>query len=236
MVDEHEIEYVMYKHFEDDQEDKITTDDYVIDADGAVHVNTSVSMYRSTPNRRLPVQFAVVDGDCVFEDMKLKSLKGAPHTVNGDFNCSWNDLTTLQHAPTTLGAGASFGCSHNKLTSLAHAPPHAAELTCDHNLLKNLVDAPPCDVLWAPNNPFESFKNTPDHINQVVISYAPDLPLLGLLSVGKIELEPVDGYSHERDIKPIEDILNQYTGQGRAGQLKCAAELVRRGFKQHARI
>jgi len=69
----------------------------------------------------------------------------------------------------------------------------------------------------------------------VVISYTPDLPLLGLLSVGKIEFE------HDPDHLPtqskqVEEIVNKYTGQGRAGQLKCAAELVRAGFKSHAYI
>jgi hypothetical protein len=236
MVDQDEIEHLMYSYFEDDSEKRITTDDYVIDQDGDIHVNTHVRMRKSTPNRVLPVQFAVVDGSCILADMRLTSLRGAPHTVNGDFDCSYNALTTLQHAPTSIGAQANFNCAHNALTSLAHAPSDSTELVCDHNLLKNLTHAPACDLLWAPHNPFESFNNTPDHIQHVVISYAPHLPLLGLLSVGKIELEPVAGFSHERHIQPIELILNKYCKQGRAGMLKCAAELIRAGFKRHAYI
>ena len=230
MVDQEEIQMLMFQHFEDEDEDRITPDEYVIDQDGKVHVNTSIGMYKSTANRLLPVQFAVVDGDCVFSDRGLISLVGAPLHVNGDFDCSMNALTSLAHAPKTVGRRASFKCDENQLTSLAYAPRGCDELVCNNNLLTNLSDAPPCKLLWATENPFQSFKHTPDHIDHVVISYAPDLPLLGLLSVGKIEFE------HDSDLTRLQEILNSHTRQGRAGQLKCAAELVRAGFKSHAYI
>jgi hypothetical protein len=41
-------------------------------------------------------------------------------TVGGNFNCSYNELTSLEGAPKTVGE--NFGCSFNKLTSLAGAP------------------------------------------------------------------------------------------------------------------
>jgi hypothetical protein len=241
MVDRDKIEQLMYSYFENDREERVfPDDDYVIDEDGAVHVNTSILMFKGTPNKMLPVQFAVVDGDCILADRQLKSLRGSPHTVNGDFDCSHNALTTLQYAPTTIGARASFRCEHNQLTSLAHAPPNADELVCDNNLLTTLTDAPPCHLLWATDNPFVTFKDTPSHIQHVVLSYKPELPLLGLLSVARIEFERLSAYgyapTHDEAVTVVEEILNRYTGQGKAGQLKCAAELVRRGFKQHARI
>lgn len=229
-----EIDHLMYSYFENDNEERMGASDYVIDIDGAVHVNSSILMFKSTPDRMLPVQFAVVDGSCILADRQLKSLRGAPHTVNGDFDCSYNALTTLQYAPTTIGANASFRCENNKLTSLAHAPANAAELVCNNNLLTNLSDAPPCYMLWATENPFTSFKHTPDHISELVISYNENLPLLGLLSVKKIEFE--HDPDNDKQSKQVEEILNKYTGQGKAGQLKCAAELVRAGFKQHAYI
>jgi hypothetical protein len=234
MVDEREIEHLMYSYFENDYEERMGASDYVIDVDGAVHVNSSIMMFKDTPNKLLPVQFATVDGSCIFADRGLKSLKGSPHTVNGDFDCSMNALTSLAHAPKTIGSGASFRCAGNKLTHLAHAPANAAELVCNNNLLTNLQDAPPCYLLWATENPFTSFKHTPDHISELVISYDVNLPLLGVLTVKKIEFE----HDPDKDTqsKQVEEILNRYTGQGRAGQLKCAADLVRQGFKQHARI
>jgi hypothetical protein len=207
MVDTDQIERLMYNYFEDAYLQRITPDDYAIDSDGAVHVKIDVCMVKSTPNRMLPVQFAVVDGNCMLSDRQLKSLKGAPHTVNGDFDCSYNLLTSLKHAPT-----------------------NAIELLCNNNLLTNLTDAPACQLLWATRNPFQSFKHTPDHISEVVISYAPDLPLLGLLSVGKIMFE------QDSDLIQLTEILNRHTQQGKAGQLKCAAELIRAGFKSNAYV
>jgi hypothetical protein len=41
-------------------------------------------------------------------------------TVGGNFNCSYNELTSLEGAPKTVGE--NFGCSYNKLTSLDGAP------------------------------------------------------------------------------------------------------------------
>jgi hypothetical protein len=232
MVDEREIEYLMYSYFENDREDRITPDDYVIDSHGAVHVNSSILMIKSTPNRMLPVQFAVVDSSCIFAERGLKSLKGAPHTVNGDFDCSMNALTSLAHAPQTIGGGAQFRCDGNKLTSLAHAPANTAELVCNNNLLTNLQDVPPCGMLWATENPFTSFKHTPDHIAELVISYDVNLPLLGLLSVKKIEFEhdPDDSIQSEQ----VEEILNKYVGKGKSHMLNLALELKQSGYGSNA--
>lgn len=236
MVDEYLIENLMYTYFEDIYTGvRITDSDYVIDTDGEVHVSTSIHMFTRSPNRMIPVKLAVVDGDFIISQRQLKSLENGPHTVAGDYDCSNNQLTSLMYAPKQMSKGASFRCDHNKLISLAHAPHHADEFVCYHNLLTTLADAPPCRLLRATENPFTSFKHTPDHIEHVVISYAPDLPLLGLLTVQKkIELRATGTYHHERDIKPIELILNKYTQQGKAGMLKCAAELIKAGYKSHA--
>ena len=61
-----------------------------------------------------------VDGDFDCSNNKLTSLTGAPKTVGGDFQCYYNKLTTLEGAPTSVGG--NFYCNHNKLTSLIGAP------------------------------------------------------------------------------------------------------------------
>lgn len=224
----------MHQYFEDPRSgERLSSEDYMIDANGLVNVNTGVAMFNTSPNRLLPVAFGVVDGDFLVGDSNLKNLRGSPHTVNGDFDCSNNNLKSLMFAPNEIAPHGSFRCEDNNLTNLTHCP-QVDELICNNNLLKNLADAPACNILWAVDNPFETFKDTPDHIQHVVIGYKPNLPLLGLLTVGKIEIEPIPGFHHENQIKPIEQILNKYTRQGKGGQLKCAAELVRAGFKEHA--
>lgn len=234
MVNAEEIEMRMVSYFEDPYtEDRITPDDYVIDTTGAIHVSTSVHMIKATPNRMLPVLFAVVDGDFVISERKLKSLRGAPHIVDGDFDCSMNALTSLAYAPKHVGSRASFKCDGNQLTSLAYAPKGCDEFVCNNNQLTHLQDAPPCKLLWATENPFTSFKNTPDHIEHLVISYAPHLPLLGLLSVKKIEFEHDPG--DDAQSKQVEEILNKYAGQGKKAMLNCASDLIRAGYKDNAR-
>ena len=56
--------------------------------------------------------------DCSYND--LTSLEFAPKTVGRHFDCSYNDLTSLEFAPKTVGG--FFDCSHNELTSLEFAP------------------------------------------------------------------------------------------------------------------
>jgi hypothetical protein len=46
-------------------------------------------------------------------------------TVDGDFYCGNNNLTTLKNSPKTVGG--SFGCSSNKLISLEGAPKFVGE-------------------------------------------------------------------------------------------------------------
>jgi hypothetical protein len=56
-------------------------------------------------------------------------------TVGGNFNCSYNELTSLEGAPKTVGE--SFGCSFNKLTSLVGAPKSVGEdFYCRNNNVK----------------------------------------------------------------------------------------------------
>ncbi len=46
----------------------------------------------------------------------LTSLEGSPEKINGNFDCSNNDLKTLKHSPKIVYG--SFFCNHNNLTSL----------------------------------------------------------------------------------------------------------------------
>jgi hypothetical protein len=45
---------------------------------------------------------------------------GAPQSVGGDFDCGYNQLTTLVGAPQSVGG--NFYCENNQLTTLVGAP------------------------------------------------------------------------------------------------------------------
>ncbi len=77
--------------------------------------------------------------DCYFN--QLTSLEGAPKEVGGDFSCSYNQLTSLEGAPKEVGG--SFGCHVNHLTNLEGAPKEVGgDFRCWDNQLTSLKGAP----------------------------------------------------------------------------------------------
>ena len=73
----------------------------------------------------------------------LQSLEGAPQYVMGDFNCINNNLQTLEGAPQYVGG--DFDCKNNNLETLEGAPQYVGmDFYCYNNNLKSLEGAPQC--------------------------------------------------------------------------------------------
>ena len=73
-----------------------------------------------------------VDGDFYCGNNNLTSLENAPKSVDGSFYCDNNLLTSLKFAPSSVGG--SFICSFNNLTSLAGSPSSVGRnFYCDNN-------------------------------------------------------------------------------------------------------
>lgn len=71
----------------------------------------------------------------------LTSLENAPKSVDGDFYSSANQLTSLVGAPKTVGG--DFYCSYNLLTSLEGAPETVSgDFYCSNNKLTSLTGVP----------------------------------------------------------------------------------------------
>lgn len=233
MVNQDQIHQDLHWYFEDaNTEMPLQEDQYQIDDQGVVHVHADVLRIRRSVDGALPVQFGRVNGDFLVHDMSLTSLVGAPHIVLGAFNCSQNLLTSLMHAPRTC---ENMDCSHNKLTNLSHAPIVSNSLDCSYNLLTDLTTCPGAQDVFAAYNPFEHFRNTPGDIERVTITYKPNLPLLGLLSVHHVEIFDPDNGEY---MEPLSKILNAHIGKGvtnKVAMLKCAGELIKAGYKGNAR-
>ena len=76
-----------------------------------------------------------VDGNFWCGHNKLTSLINAPSSVKRDFYCAHNKLTSLTGAPKTVGN--NFYCAHNKLTSLDGAPKTVGgSFSCNNNPVK----------------------------------------------------------------------------------------------------
>ncbi len=74
---------------------------------------------------------------------KLTSLKDEkiPKKIEGNFNCSYNYLTTLEGIPEEIGN--DFNCSYNNLTTLEGSPKEiGGNFNCTSNNLVNLKFRP----------------------------------------------------------------------------------------------
>jgi hypothetical protein len=229
-VDRQRVEKLLTQHFYHFlEETPLGADDYSIDDMGLVTTHVGVYLAKKFSTGILPIKFKYVYGDFSLSGGKLTTLAGCPSSVTGDFYCEGNRLTSLEHAPS---GPVQVGCSRNKLTSLEHCPPNTEELACDENLLTCLDSCPPTKYCYAPKNPFQHFRNTPAHIDEVVVSYSPELPLLGLLTVKTISiLDPVGG----NQLLELTNIMNQYAGQGRRGSFAAKKALIEAGFESNAR-
>jgi hypothetical protein len=175
MVDEEHVKAQLKKHFEVDGKVNINSTTGLVDVDGDVKLKEEIKV------RRLPVSFDRVVGNFDCSSNQLTSLEGAPTSVGGDFYCYNNNLVSLEGAPTSVGGG--FDCIFNKLTSLAGAPTHVS------------------GGFWC--------------------SYDKNLPLLRLLAYQRIR---VLGASLQ-----LYQILKKYAGTGRRGAIQAAREMLELG-------
>ena len=82
-----------------------------------------------------------VDGNFWCGHNKLTSLKNAPSIVVGNFFCNNNKLTTLEGSPSSVGR--HFSCIDNKLTTLKGSLSSVGgHFSCRYNKLKSLDGAP----------------------------------------------------------------------------------------------
>jgi len=128
----------------------------------------------------------------------LTSLEGAPSSVSGYFDCSHNKLTSLEGAPSSVsGIGGDFDCSRNNLTSLHDI----------HKIVKKINGS-----VWAENNPIASC-------------------VLGVLLIEGCRRLVIDNHK-------VEDVVNKYlpNTRGFSTVIECQSELLDAGFDEYAKF
>jgi hypothetical protein len=126
--------------------------------DGLVNVDGDVDLYDKKLTK-LPLKFGEVSGDFYCSYNQLTSLEGAPTRVGGNFTCSFNKLTSLEGAPTRVVG--DFDCYENRLTSLEGAPSRVGGyFSCSLNQLTSLEGAPEVveKEFYCSNNKLTSLK------------------------------------------------------------------------------
>ena len=119
---------------------RCTDGTYNINDDGSIDVNGDVNL-RYRPLTKIPFKFRNVSGGFDCTGNQLTSLEGAPKTVGGGFDCTGNQLTSLEGAPNRVSGGVY--CDNNQLTSLEGAPKTVGgSFYCQNNQLTSLEGAP----------------------------------------------------------------------------------------------
>ena len=123
-------------------------------------------------------------------------------TIRGSFDCGVSNLRTLENGPFLVEG--DFKCYHNYLTDLKGAP---REIRGSFNCCAN---------------PLKSLQGSPEKIGETwYVTYDENLPLLRMLVANQIGF---GGKLHE-DEQTIENILNQFAGQGKRGVPSCMVAL-----------
>lgn len=200
MVDKKEIRSLLKANFK-------TTGQVTIDAEGLITCQGNVILKRQLP--QFPVRFKSVLGYFQCDYNQLTTLDGAPESVGGSFLGSSNQLISLKGAPKNVVG--SFVCINNQLTSLEGAPSSVGDLFSCHL------------------NPLTSLQGMPLELNYLAIPYTPTLPLLRCLAAKSISLRSSINHT------TVETILNKYAGQGRRAMFDCQKDLIDAGFEDNAR-
>jgi hypothetical protein len=91
---------------------------YTINSDNTIDINGDVELGSVLDKNMLilPVKFGNVYGDFNCSWNNLTTLEGCPNYVDGNFYCYGNELTTLEGSPKYVGG--KFTANYNNLISL----------------------------------------------------------------------------------------------------------------------
>jgi Leucine-rich repeat (LRR) protein len=113
--------------------------DYTINEDGSIDVDGNVWLNNFNLTK-LPLKFGNVSGRFDCSDNQLTTLEGSPERVGENFDCSNNKLTSLYGGPQNVGA---FSCGQNQLTSLEGSPQIIdAFVHCKNNQITDFRGVP----------------------------------------------------------------------------------------------
>lgn len=155
--------------------------DYNITRDGRIDVDDEVDVSYKCKGK-LEINFGNVNGNfyCTYND--LTTLEGCPEYINNLFDCSYNDLKNLNNCPVT---GGDIYCEYNQLTSLSGLPKELNGcLDIGDNKLTSLEHCPVKikGYLGADNNNIDTFDFIPKECKYLYCFGNPIHPIYQLIS------------------------------------------------------
>lgn len=212
--------------------------DYHIESDGTVNVDGDVEY--SVSINQLKVQFSTITGNFSRSNSssktpRLNSLQGFPRKVMGQMSVARSRVTNLHHAPNQVN-GSFYAYHCENLHSLQGAPRWVGgEFIAYNCALTHLQGAPLIvkGMFDVSGNPLANYDHVPEECTAVILPYNRQAPILKLLVYPRVEFR-WDGITHGNHTV-VNTIMRKYAGQGKAGAIKCAAELIKAGYKENAR-
>ena len=147
---------------------------------------------------------------------QLTSLEGSPVSVGSDFYCYNNQLTSLKGAPSSVGG--DFSCFNNNLTTLEGAPSSiGGSFDCSINQLTSLKDI---------NRQLKKMNGTFYTNENLITSH-----VIGLLLIPGCKEVRLDN-------KQVQDIMNKHLESpfGNRRFLDCQSELLDAGLDEWAKL
>ena len=163
---------------------------YTINPDGSIDVNTFVWL-RYKELKKLPLKFNKVNGDFNCNFNMMKSLEGSPIEINGYFDCGDNELKSFEFAPKIIRG--SFDCSWNNIKTFEYFPNFVKEdFECYANpiwrIWKLFEDTTKIELL----NDFDIFRDEETEEPVIIMDRLNDF----LLTIGKDPVKNIDKYKN----------------------------------------
>lgn len=136
--------------------------------------------------------------------------------IDRNFNCGLFpqlNVINLENFPHTVHG--DFRIVAPNMTSLQGAPVHVG------------------GVCVFSSQSLKSLEHLPESYGNLRLRYTPHLPMLRLVMAHNVYWSFPPGGSDKGLYATA--IVNKYQGKGKAGVIKCAAELIKAGYKENAR-
>jgi len=115
-----------------------------------------------------PVNFGTIEGSFNVSLNQLTSLKGAPKAVHGSFYCGFNRLVNLEGCPETVTG--TFGCWNNRLESLEFCPKFVGDSfnASDNPLLGKAQTCYHFERILKIHQDYVNIKNEKDALQEAI--------------------------------------------------------------------
>ena len=159
--------------------------------------------------KHIEVKFNNINGCFDCSDNQLESLEGCPEIIYGNFNCSHNQLESLKSCPKQIKG--IFYCSHNQLKTLEGFPEMiSSSVYCNNNQLINLdycAERIEGNFSCAKNK-LKTLKNSPRIINGFINCSDNNLSIEGLRYLPKKVNENYINISNNTKLNKLQNIQN----------------------------